>query len=32
MKKYWFFLYSHIYVNFKTDKMLLYDTHTGLKK
>lgn len=31
MKKYWFFLYSHIYVNFKTDKMLLYDTHTGLK-
>jgi hypothetical protein len=31
MKKYWFFLYSHIYVSFKADIMLLYDTHKGLK-
>lgn len=31
MKKYWFFLYSHIYVSFKTNTMLLYDTHKGLK-
>lgn len=30
MKKYWFYLESYIYVSFKTNKMLLYDTHTGL--
>lgn len=28
-KKFWFFLESHIYVNNKSDEMLLYDTHTG---
>lgn len=27
--KYWFFLEPHIYVNFKSDTILLYDTHTG---
>lgn len=28
-KKYWFYLESHIYVDFKPNMMLLYDTHTG---
>lgn len=27
--KYWFFLEPHIYVSFKSDAILLYDTHTG---
>ena len=27
--KYWFFLEPHIYVSFKSDTILLYDTHTG---
>lgn len=30
-KEYWFFLESHIYVNFKDKEMLLYDTHSGNK-
>jgi len=29
MKKYWFFLESHVYVSIKHNVMLLYDTHTG---
>jgi pseudo-rSAM protein len=28
-KDYWFALKSHVYVEFKSNKMLLYDTHTG---
>lgn len=28
-RKFWFFLESHIYVSFKENKMLLYDTHSG---
>jgi pseudo-rSAM protein len=28
-KNYWFALKSHIYVEFKREKILLYDTHTG---
>lgn len=27
--KYWFYLESHIYVSFKSNEILLYDTHTG---
>lgn len=29
MGKSWFYLESHIYVSFKSGKILLYDTHTG---
>lgn len=29
MKKYWFYLKSYIYVSFKTDALLLYNTHSG---
>ena len=28
-KKFWFFIKSHIYVNIKSNAVLLYDTHTG---
>jgi hypothetical protein len=29
IKDYWFSLKSHIYVAFKNEKMLLYDTQNG---
>lgn len=30
LKKYWFYLESHIYVSIKKNQMLLYDTHTNV--
>ena len=30
LKKYWFYLESHIYVSIKENQMLLYDTHTNI--
>jgi hypothetical protein len=29
LKNYWFALKSYVYVEFKKDRILLYNTHTG---